>query len=143
MLNLVVNILYGFVFQSLYTGYVYNKGIDNSSGNYVMFMNGNDSLYNYRSISKLSFNNNDIVYGNTTYNDTYENDSVYGKLYRRDFLIKYNIIFNESSNNLLLFNILCTLCTSNISHIEVNVYCILDKEEEPTNLDELIEMLFM
>ena len=39
MLNLIVNILYGFVFQGLYTGYVYNKikGV-NYKSTYIIYM---------------------------------------------------------------------------------------------------------
>ena len=122
------------------TGYVFNRGIDYSIGKYVMFMNGNDSLYNYRSLRKLRYDNDpDIVFGNTIYNENKENDSVLGKLYKKDFLINHYIVFNEYSNNLLLFNILCSLCTTNTSYMDLDVYCILDKEKEPTNIEELIE----
>ena len=92
-------------------------GIDNTSNPYIMFIDSDDLLYNSDSINELfsRIPNYDIV--SSLEYDEYNNivnindNTIHGKMYKREYLNKYNIRFNESRyhednyfNNLVLLN---------------------------------------
>lgn len=48
---------------------------------------------------------------------------IHGKMYRREFLNKYNILFNDTrANEDLGFNLLCELCSDSIGYINEEIY---------------------
>ena len=102
-----------------------NLGIKNSRGKYVMFLDENDVIHDIYSVKRLvnKGNNADIIEGSAIYfNNKVIEDNIYGKLYSREFLKKYDIHFNESIELDTTFNIICIFCTSNITTIKDIVY---------------------
>ena len=110
-------------------------GYDHSVGDYVMWMDADDTLISADTMLTLKNvmieREMDCVYGN--FLEQNEDGSlfpheivmvwVFGKLYRRSFLDKYKIRFNTSlSNEDTGFNCLVKGCTEKIWHIPKDVY---------------------
>lgn len=84
------------------TGIARQFGLDNSNGDYIYFLDADDLFLNPESLENL-YNNiigKDLVYG-YVYNEELDINNInlgdlHGKLYRRDFINKYNIGFNNS-----------------------------------------------
>lgn len=84
------------------TGIARQYGLDNSNGDYIYFLDADDLFLNPESLENL-YNNiigKDLVYG-YVYNEELDINNInlgdlHGKLYRRDFINKYNIRFNNS-----------------------------------------------
>jgi len=91
-------------------GYAREYGIENSSAKYIIFIDSDDTFYDFHSISKLyneiSMGDYDFV-NSVFYKETnnglerIENDVVWlhGKIYKREFLKINNIKFNDSRSN--------------------------------------------
>lgn len=110
-------------------------GFDHSRGKYVMWMDADDTLVSADTISTLKNvliqKDMDCVYGK--FLEQNEDGSIYphevhmvwmfGKLYRRSFLEKYNIRFNTSlSNEDTGFNCLVKGCSERIWYLPKDVY---------------------
>jgi len=110
-------------------------GFDYSVGKYIMWMDADDTLVSSDTITTLKNvmieRQMDCVYGK--FLEQNEDGSIYphelhmvwmfGKLYRREFLEKYNIRFNTSlSNEDTGFNRLVCACTDKIWYIPKDVY---------------------
>ena len=107
-----------------------NHGLKMSKGEYIIFVNSGDLLYDAFTIKNL-FSNiilYDVAFGkiiNEKSNLEFDiNLYANGKLYKRDFLINNNIIFDEESNNKsdLSFNLLINKNQARIKKIEEYVY---------------------
>ena len=80
-------------------------GLDNSNGEYVIFLDSDDQFYNAYSVQKLhceiSCKKLDMVYGKDKCEkgdiDIVNTDSLHGKIYRRSFLEKNHIRFNNTT----------------------------------------------
>lgn len=85
-------------------------GIDNSDSKYIIFIDSDDNFYDENSVfklyNKIEKENADLVIGNFIY-DINEKINIrksditwlHGKIYRREFLKKYNIRFNDTRSN--------------------------------------------
>lgn len=83
-------------------------GIDNSNNPYIMFIDSDDCLFNLYSIYNLVNNmkGNDLLISNFVYERdneisilSHDQTWLHGKVYRREFLLKNDISFNESRQN--------------------------------------------
>ena len=109
-------------------------GIEHSNGEFIVFLDSDDVLYDCYSLKKLygkiKDDNSDIVIGNfieELEDKFYEHNSdtiwLHGKMYRRSFLEKYNIRFNDTrSNEDNGFNQSVFLCDSKVSYLNDYVY---------------------
>lgn len=107
-------------------------GLDNSSGDYVVFLDSDDILSGSFSIEDMinSIDDNDVLI--TSFVETvddinymhYENTVwMHGKMYRREFLKNKNICFNNSSSNEDSgFNALVYMCTDKIKYVDMVTY---------------------
>ena len=91
-------------------GFARQYGIDNTKSKYILFIDSDDSLYDKNSIQKLyqkiDKTRAELVISSFIYNRDGESvvrdrDSVYlhGKIYKREYLEKNNIKFNNSRSN--------------------------------------------
>ena len=113
--------------------YLRNLGIKNSHGKYVMFLDEKDVIHDIYSLERLvnKGNNSDIITGSAIYyNNKVISNNIYGKLYSKNFLEKYDLRFNESLELDTVFNIICIFCTSNITTIKDIVYFRNENDEE-------------
>lgn len=103
-------------------GVARQRGLECSSAEYIIFLDSDDRFYDDKSINTLykaiSKSNSDVV-RSVIYEETnegyreYVNDNIglHGKIYRREFLRKNNIRFNETrSNEDTAFNLQIKLC---------------------------------
>ena len=85
-------------------------GIDNTRSKYILFIDSDDCFYNEKSISKMYNNikkeNYDLLIGNFIMKTGLIDKKMYkdliwlhGKMYKRSFLEKYNIKFNDTRAN--------------------------------------------
>lgn len=110
-------------------------GFDHSNGEYIMWMDADDTLISADTIKTLKIvmdqKNMDCVYGK--FLEENEDGSIFphevhmvwmfGKLYRRSFLERYNIRFNTSlSNEDTGFNRVVCGCTDKIWYLPKDVY---------------------
>ena len=102
-----------------------NKGIDNSTGEWIIFLNSGDIFYNneiLRNISKKQIENYDILFGDTVVNNNYFKYLTKVKILKNTYLmpfshqstfvkrklinkIKFNLEYKISSD----FNFLCNV----------------------------------
>lgn len=115
-------------------GYARQYGIDHSKGEFIMFMDSDDVLYDCYSIKNMYEgiikNSSDVVIGNffeEINGDFYSHNSdsiwLHGKMYRRSFLVEHNIKFNNTrSNEDNGFNQFLFLCEPKIYFLNDYVY---------------------
>ncbi len=131
-------------------------GMDNSSSKYVIFMDSDDLFYTststellYKTINSGFDYVDSLVYNEKTNKNYSSVSDLHGKIYRRAFLKKHNIKFNNtryhednSFNNIVLLN------NPKIKSIDIQtyIYCYnnnsltnLSREEEPKNLEFYIK----
>ena len=141
----ILDITYIRLDKNMGPGYARQVGIDNSSSDYIVFIDSVDQFYNYYSLymlySYITLNNADIVMGyyyveenNKKFlsDDSYIYSTLHGKIYRRKHLEDHNIRFNNSrysednsfntlaiytSNNVLLIDNIISVYTSNESSL--------------------------
>ena len=131
-------------------------GIDHSNSEYIIFIDSDDIFYDCFSIKRLydeiDNKNCDVVIGNfieEVQNQffNHQNDTIWlhGKIYRRKYLEKNNIRFNDTRlNEDNGFNQLIFLGNSKISYLEYNVYIWCNNSESITRKDNhsvLFELL--
>lgn len=125
-------------------GLARQKGIEQTKSKYIMFIDADDLLYDADSIKKL-FNkieeDYDYVVGITIdekQNTQIMNESdLHGKIYKREFLLKNNIKFNNTrvhEDN--YFNNLVLLCEPKQKEILENVYIYVDNKDSITNINK-------
>ena len=105
-------------------GYARQLGIDSSDSEYIVFIDSDDVFYNYVSIetlyNKITNSSIDVVSSRFVEEVNcdifpHNNDEIWmhGKIYKRSFLDKNNIRFNDTySNEDTGFNNLIILCTN-------------------------------
>ena len=118
------------------------EGIKRSKSPYIMFIDSDDILYSCESLSFLYkvMLKNDIVISNFIYNRdgvrTVKRKNViwlHGKLFRRKFLEKHNITFNDSrANEDNGFNRLCLLMNPKIYYLDKITYVYRENEDSIT-----------
>ena len=112
-----IDILYIKNKENMGAGLSRQVGIDNSNNPYIMFIDSDDLLYNIDSIneflSRIEYYDLISTFEYDEYNDTIflNHSTIHGKIYKREFLNKYNIRFNNTRyhednyfNNLVLLN---------------------------------------
>lgn len=119
-------------------------GVDDSSSPYLMFIDSDDVLYDSYSVSRLfnNINGYDVVIGNFVEECNgfllHERDTIWlhGKLYRREFLNKYSINFNDSRmNEDNGFNQLVLLGGARVNYINYNVYIWCNNKDSITRVN--------
>lgn len=133
-------------------GYARQFGFDHTDAEYVTFIDADDTLYGTFAleclITGVTMNNGysvcigNFIEENIVGNIIHNEDKVwmFGKLYRRDFINKYNIRFCPSSrwNEDNGFNTCVYLCANEkeqINFISDVVYCWHDQSNSITRLD--------
>ena len=129
-------------------------GINNSSSEYIVFIDSDDAFYDCFSISrlynKISANRLDVVIGNfveeidnSFYNHEKDTIWLHGKIYRRSFLVDNDINFNDSRlNEDNGFNQLVFLSNSKVDFLNNNVYIWSNNKNSITRKDDnLFELL--
>ena len=125
-------------------GYARQYGIDVSNGKYIVFIDSDDSFFDYNScemlFSEIDKSKKDVVSGQIL--ETYlENlyvygerfDVLHGKIYRRSFLRKNDIRFsNEYNSEDEAFNNLLLIHNPNIGIIDEIVYVYKRRETSLT-----------
>lgn len=110
-----------------------NVGLNSSKGEYILFLDSDDELYNSLSLELLlnSIQDSDLAIGGVlTEYDNKEYDyisnskgSLHGKLYKREFIVKNNLSFNNTySSEDNAFHNLFLLCGPKVSYINDPVY---------------------
>ncbi len=116
-------------------------GLDNTNGVYVMFIDADDILFNCFSIrciiSNMMSKNCDVLCSNFVeefngHLSVTPNSLIWlhGKCFKKSFLVKYNIKFNDSrSNEDLGFLKLIKICRANINYVDeiTYIYCYNSK----------------
>lgn len=123
-------------------------GIDHSESEYIIFIDSDDVFSDSNSVKRLYdlISNANADVGMTGFFEELNDRFVYhdplyvwlhGKIYRREFLNKYNIRFNETrANEDFGFNQLCFLCganiaeSTNISYVWKNNRASITRSEE-------------
>ena len=114
-------------------GVARNKGLDISDGEYVFFMDADDALINAYSLESLKNNilDNDIAVGIMGIQDEngklnyvdYHDRCLHSKLYKRSFINKYNIRFNNLYRHEdASFHLLLVCANARITFIDEYVY---------------------
>ena len=121
------------------------EAIKRTDSKYIVFLDSDDLLYSYDSLEIL-FNEIDKGYDYVSTREFDEkkdeiiqiNGNLHGKIYRRSYLVKNNIHFNDTryhEDN--YFNNLVRLCTSNYVHIDdVCSYIYTYNKNSITNKDD-------
>ena len=106
-------------------GVARQKGLDCTNGEFIVFIDADDELYDEDSLSNLynAIQENDISYGVMYYEAKdkiqYLDECLHGKMYRRDFLQKNNIRFNEyRSHEDTAFDQLCLSVCKKINYVD-------------------------
>ena len=122
-------------------------GIDHSNGDYIVFIDSDDEFYDKYSVEKLynNINNYDMVEGKIYYeyfNEYSHHDGcLHGKMYRRSFLEKNNIRFNNlRSHEDHAFNKIC-LSIAKVNYIEDIIYKYNYNDKSITSNEDNIDSL--
>lgn len=144
-----LNIIYYKQTKNLGPGKARQKGIEKSKNRYIMFLDSDDLIFSENSVEnmyKIIDNNLDYVVGLTHDEkrniNIYNSGDIHGKLYRRSFLEKYDIKFNDSrfhEDN--YFNNLVLACSPRESKLEEIVYIYTYNKNSITNDDKEFERL--
>ena len=120
--------------KNLGPGYARQYGIDNSNSEFIVFLDSDDIFYSNFSLedlySNISSDDSDVVITNILEECPQCNIMIYnnniwlhGKIYRREFLNKNNIRFNNSSSNEDTgFNTLVSICSNKIKYVDILTY---------------------
>lgn len=133
------------LFKNSGPGVARQKGIDSSNNDFILFLDSDDVLYNVFSLEilygSIVDSNYDIIIGGLL--DEQKNSISYysqhmgclhGKLYRRSFIEKYNIKFNDSrSSEDHSFNRLLVLAEPNMFFVNQPLYVYKYNDKSITN----------
>lgn len=126
-----------------------NVGIKNATSQFILFINSGDLLYNCFSISNLLVDNDkyDLIIGKVGINsnnkvDFYDdmNRYTYGKLYRREFIVKNNLSFSNTNYfSDMAFNKLYLMCQPRKGYCNREVYFTSNAIIDDNNLEYIID----
>lgn len=116
-------------------------GLDNSDGEFIIFIDSDDEFYSNDSVLKLynAATSYDMVFAtmmDKNYNDliSFHECCLHGKLYRRSFIKRKNIKFNNlRSHEDNAFNQLCLATCESINYLDDTVYIYNHNEKSITN----------
>lgn len=135
-----LNIFYKKLLNNVGPGKARQIGIDNSFGNYIIFLDSDDTFYDKDSVELLynAIENYDVVTSHIleeTENRIFENENIglHGKIYRRELLEKYSIKFpNTRLNEDTYFNTMCVLNGARYNNINELTYLWCDNPNSIT-----------
>ena len=115
-------------------------GLEQSYGNYVIFLDSDDVFYDDKSIEILykAIEDADVVTSKIyeeSEKQVFENDNIglHGKIYKREFLEKFNITFSDARlNEDSFFNALCELYGAHYNNISDFTYIWCDNPNSIT-----------
>lgn len=125
-----------------------NVGLNNSSSKYILFLDSDDELYNSLSLELLlnSIKDNDLCVGGVIIEDeNYKHEfinnyssTLHGKLYKREFIMNNNLLFNNSyrsednsfHNLLLMLNPKITFVNEPVYFYKYNSNSLTDVEKD-------------
>ena len=128
-------------------------GIDNSNGEYILFLDSDDLLYNKFSLEKIynTIKYNDADYaiggmldeqGDSLFYYSCHMGCLHGKMYKRKYLIENNIRFNDTrSSEDHSFNKLVYLSEPKTAYLDEEVYVYKDNPTSITALTVNLEIL--
>ena len=123
-------------------------GIDHSNGEYIVFLDADDELYDNEAIETLyknieGFNLSfGLMYQESTDTTLFHEGCLHGKMYKREFLENNNIKFNNlRSHEDNAFNQLCLACAKKVNYIERIVYKYNYNEKSITNTEDKAESI--
>jgi len=128
------NIKWIFLNENHGPGYARKIGLNSAKGSYIMFMDADDELLEFDSLSTMYNEINkgyDIVVAKameqledkTSFQREFNFIWVFAKIFKKSFLKQNDINFNDTrANEDNGFTTLCRMCTSNISYIDKAVY---------------------
>lgn len=131
------------------SGVTRNIGLDNSCGDYICFCDADDTLLNAKSIECMVNDIEsddydycsygyvqeklDLNFGSTGINNTW----IFGKLYKREFLDKYNIRFSEERfNEDVAFCQICEALSNKVYYSPATYYIHHINESSVTKTDD-------
>ena len=122
--------------------------LDNSSNEYIVFIDSDDEFYDKYSVSKLyrTIESCEVVFGQMEdiYNDGssvgHNECCLHGKMYRRSFLERNNIKFNNlRSHEDNAFNQLCLICAKSVIYLDDIIYRYNNTKDSITNTEDDIK----
>lgn len=126
-----------------------NIGINNSNSKYILFINSGDLFYNCFSISNIlvDIDKYDIITGKIAISydnkvDYYDdiNRYTYGKIYKRDFIKKNKLKFNNCKYySDMAFNKLYIMCKARSALCRKEVYFTSNPMENDNNKDYIVD----
>ena len=123
-------------------------GLENSFGNFIIFLDSDDVFYDNKSVELLvdAVKDADVVTSNIleeTDNVVFSNDNIglHGKIYRRKFLEEFDIKFPETRmNEDTYFNLLCILNEGRYNNISDLTYLWCDNPDSITRKNKNIQV---
>lgn len=135
--------------ENMGPGYARNYGIKHSNGKYIFFLDSDDLIYSHFSIKLLidiiETENVDVVVSSFAQELDYNNyisintNNIWnhGKLYRREFLEKNSIYFNEKrTNEDLYFNYMIELIDAKYFYIDDITYIWQNNDKSITRCND-------
>lgn len=122
-------------------------GIDNSSGEFICFLDSDDVFYNSTSLEflydEINMNCDYVigkVYEEKDDSTKYTLSDLHGKLYRREFILKNDIKFpNSYVHEDNLFHNLVRVCCRKTGIVKDVVYVYCDNDNSITSVNEEVE----
>ncbi len=143
-----VDIHYMLLTENHGPGYARQYGMEHSHGEYIIFLDSDDTFYDKNSVCRLyqSITSNDydvvrsVIYAlNDNGYVIYKNDNIglHGKIYKRSFIMNHRICFNDTrSNEDTGFNALIMLCGARYCDIDDVTYLWCDNKKSITRRDK-------
>ena len=129
-------------------GYARQYGIDNSNGEYIIFIDSDDTFYNcfsvYELFNYISTTKSDFVMSivaseidNEFIYQIHETGDLHGKIYKRKFLVDNNISFNNSyTSEDNSFNQLLLLHNPRVNCVKIITYLYRENKKSLTRKEE-------
>jgi len=126
------------------SGYARQYGVDNSSSEYIVFIDSDDAFIGDDALIKMQevIEKYDMVFAKIFFREKnsieMHEGCLHGKMYRRSIINKFNIRFNElRSHEDNAYNQLYMLCCDNIFYLDDIVYDYINRENSITNTQDV------